>query len=143
MKVSLGNDQFALIDDADAEYILRFSWRLDSCGYATATKMRMHKLLCQHGRRISHLNGDKLDNRRVNLRDCTNAECQYSQRPQKNTSSRFKGVSMQRGKWHAYCHTPKRKYLGSFDVEEDAARAYDAAVRKLYGSLAGTNFESV
>lgn len=58
-------------------------------------------------------------------------------------TSRFKGVSRhsKNEKWIAQIQEDGRtKYLGSFDSEEDAAKAYDAAAREVFGVFARTNF---
>jgi hypothetical protein len=64
-------------------------------------------------------------------------------RPQQGCSSKYKGVSWQpsRGKWYAQIRIDGRsKNLGRFDREEDAARAYDDAVKSLGISIAYQNF---
>jgi uncharacterized protein YfiM (DUF2279 family) len=57
--------------------------------------------------------------------------------------SRYRGVSWHRkaGKWQATTKSNRRLvYLGLFDSEADAARAYDSAVRRLRGDRAKLNF---
>lgn len=59
-------------------------------------------------------------------------------------TSRYKGVSRhsQNGNWVAQIGINNRPvYVGSFDLEEDAARAYDAAARKVFGEFALVNFK--
>lgn len=96
---------------------------------------------------IDHKNGNGLDNRRSNLRFCTNAQNQHNQRKWgsrsgKPLSSRYKGVSWhRRGHWRAKIQAQgKRRYLGQFQSEEAAARAYDRAARELHGEFAVLNF---
>jgi hypothetical protein len=59
-------------------------------------------------------------------------------------TSKFKGVSLhsQLGRWVAQIGiNSKTVYIGLFDNEEDAARAYDAKAREVFGQFALTNFK--
>jgi hypothetical protein len=99
------------------------------------------------GMETDHINHDGLDNRRVNLRSCTQAENQHNQQPRKKAkSSVFKGVCYSKNgdKWQSYI-TVNRKIIniGYFLSEIKAALAYDEAARKYYGEFAHTNFIEV
>lgn len=107
-------------------------------------KVLMHRLilLAPDTTLVDHINGDPLDNRRENLRYATQSQ-QNANRHRTFGASRFKGVYRRRDglKWCAQCRVPggKQRYLGSFDSEEDAARAYNAAATELFGEYARLN----
>jgi hypothetical protein len=94
------------------------------------------------GQVVDHINHDGLDNRRCNLRVCSHAENVRNQRGQRGRSSGYKGVSRDRrlGKWRAQIwHNGKHTYLGLFESEAAAARAYNAKARDLFGAFAYLN----
>lgn len=92
---------------------------------------------------VDHINGDGLDNRRVNLRPATRDQNQANKRGYRNNTSGFKGVT-----WH----TPlrcwrarigvqgKKLSLGLHPTAEAAGRAYDAAAVEYFGEFAALNF---
>lgn len=86
---------------------------------------------------VDHKNGNTLDCRRENLRIATSAQNAANRRKRAGTSSRFKGVSSRGPRWLAKINT---RYLGTFDSQEDAARAYDRAARVEFGEFARLNF---
>jgi hypothetical protein len=94
---------------------------------------------------VDHINGDPLDNRKSNLRVCTQAENLRNRRKRaKPTSSKFKGVSrhtISRQKpWLAKIKSDgKTIYLGTFETEEQAAEAYDRAALERFGTFAHLN----
>lgn len=104
----------------------------------------MHRAVVKadDGLDVDHVNqSDGTDNRKNNLRVATRSQNNMNQRP-KQGASRFKGVHWhkQAGKWHAQIRFEgKRKSLGIFANEEDAARAYDRAAVEIAGPYAATN----
>lgn len=146
-KIPLGHGQFAIVDDEDYEAVSRYKWHTmaNSTGshiYA-ATKLRMHRLILDAppGYMVDHINGDTLDNRRSNLRLCTNSQNQQNT-PSRGGSSQYKGVSFQvkSGKWiAAFQYNGIRYYCGMWDSEEDAAKAVDKKRGEVCGDFASKN----
>lgn len=82
------------------------------------------------GEFIDHINGDKSDNRLVNLREVTNAENIQNCKKSINNVSGITGVywASTHKKWHArICHNKRRFFLGAFDSIEAATSARKAA----------------
>lgn len=112
---------------------------------ATGKRTGLARLLmgCPDGMVVDHINGDKFDNRRANLRICTQAENCRNKASHRGTASLFKGVywiSRERV-WGASIRAAgQRHFLGNHATDEAAARAYDAKARELHGEFARLNF---
>lgn len=91
---------------------------------------------------VDHINGDPLDNRRCNLRICTQRENNFNRRKRLTASSKFKGVTFHKKsrKWQAQIKMDGDLiYLGVFAEERDAAMAYNAAAKEFHGQFAMLN----
>lgn len=146
-KIPLGHGQFAIVDDEDYDIVSRYKWHTMANGTGShiyaATKLRMHRLILDAppGYMVDHINGDTLDNRRSNLRLCTNSQNQQNTLS-RGGSSQYKGVSFQvkSGKWiAAFQYNGIRYYCGMWDNEEDAARAVDKKRGEICGDFASKN----
>lgn len=152
--IPFGHGNRALVDAQDVPLVAGYHWYLVNSGYAFAQcgdgkRIGMHRLilgLADDDRRVGdHINRDKLDNRRCNLRAVTYAENNRRRVCGKpaGATSQFRGVSWTSSKrrWRAAIRANYRtKCLGYFRNELDAARAYDAAARHFYGDFATLNF---
>ena len=90
---------------------------------------------------VDHINGDGLDNRRVNLRPANIQTNNWNARLRRDSTTGLKGVAVEReGVWRAHIrHHGRRIHLGMFPSPESAARAYDEAAVALFGEFARTN----
>jgi hypothetical protein len=97
------------------------------------------------GHLVDHINRDKLDNRRKNLRICSINESNRNRgiikfKKRQNIISKYKGVWWDRSKWRTAITVNNQKiYLGRFDSERDAAIAYNTAARIFFGEHACYN----
>ncbi len=144
--VELMNGGVAVIDGADAVLVEGYNWSRQPAGYAAAkvgrSTLLMHRLLLPDAEYVDHINGDRLDNRRENLRACSCSQNLANRGKNKNNTSGFKGVTWSKSskKWQAQLKLGgKMKYLGVFDVPKDAALAYDRAAVLYFGEFAKTN----
>jgi len=153
-EIPLTQGKVAIVDDEDFERLSQYKWCYATVGYAVRFEqvngkrrgVFMHRQIMQPPKdlEVDHINGDKLDNRRSNLRIVTRQQNRFNERPRKGTSSKYKGVSWykQTRRWEAYIKiNGKKKRIGYFNDEIEAALAYDRAARELFGEYAKTNFK--
>jgi hypothetical protein len=148
--IDLTGGFFATVDAADYEWLSQYTWRVTGgyssyacCKIANKT-VYMHRLIMNPppGKVVDHSNGNRWDNRRDNLRICTQAENLQNRRKSRGTSQ-FKGVfwHTRRRKWQAVIgHQGKTIQLGFFTDEIEAAKAYDRAALERFGPFARLNF---
>jgi hypothetical protein len=105
----------------------------------------MHHMIMGTSSTIDHINTDSLDNRKGNLRPATRQQNSANARKQirksgKPCTSKYKGVSFTQGKFRAVIRCSGKTYqLGCYTNEEEAASAYNAKAKELFGEYAYLN----
>ena len=153
---------WAIVDRDDAD-LAELRWRLHSEGYAERSRLAaleqlhgasrfLHRTILSRmiGRGLlqveqcDHISGDRLDNRRANLRTATHGQNVVNRSGR--GESLFLGVHRDRRWWRAQIRPlgsgrhGRKMQLGAYATEEDAARAYDRAAREHHGEYARLNF---
>lgn len=136
---------FTQIDDDLAPILSFFQWHKTAHGYVASTikkkSVLMHRFVmgAKGEDIVDHINGDKTDNRRANLRFVTKAQnAQKAKRGMSTTG--LMGVSIDQGYYRAYIRVNgSRRHLGMFKDPVHAAICYDFFAVKHYGPLAKTN----
>jgi hypothetical protein len=102
-------------------------------------KAYMHRMIAQEPpATVDHRDGDGLNNTDGNLLVVRNGALNQHNRLHLN---RYRGVYLHRGRYRAQISIGNRDYhLGMFDTQIDAAKAYDARAREVYGPFAMLNF---
>lgn len=143
-----GRFKRVLVDAGDTHLLHEHSWHIDRDGYvcrSTGGKtVFLHRQIIRpaDGEMVDHINGDRLDNCRANLRPCSVLQNTRNQRLRVTNTSGFKGVhwNAHSGKWQASIRNGERKvYLGTFADPRVAAHAYNRAAIRLHGEFARLN----
>jgi hypothetical protein len=152
-KIALNQGKFALIDNEDFERISQYHWCFDG-RYVIANpskpkniikRIYLHRLIMNtiDGFETDHINRNKLDNRKINLRVCTHIE--NSQHKILYNKYGYKGISFMKEngrtkKWRSRIKVnTKEILLGYFLTAEKAAKAYNNAATKYFGKFAILN----
>lgn len=123
-------------------------WTVDSNGYAVCKrggrKWLLHRLVIEAKKWqiVDHINGDRLDNRRENLRIVDRQENARNRRPAPGKTSEYKGVDWFKGRWRASIRLPEyrgSRQIGLYDSEQEAAAAYNREALKHFGEHAHLN----
>ncbi len=158
--IPLTHGLYAIVDAEDYEALSKYKWhaRLDKRsknvyaaradyyrenGKRCCRMIQMHREIMKtpDGMVVDHINGNGINNRRCNMRNCTQFENTHNARPRTDGKSRFIGVVPYKGKWLARVSTQGRRHqVGTFDDEVEAAKARDRKAVELFGQFARLNF---
>lgn len=157
-KIYLGKStKYTMVDDADYMFLKQFSWYLSTSGYAVTNKhipalnksltVRMHRVLMllsstssqASGLIVDHINDDKLDNRKANLRICTKS-LNEANKVRDDNKTGYRGVYVFGDKYGAsIAKDRKSHYLGLYNTAIEAAQAYNKKATELHGEFAQLN----
>lgn len=157
IKIKMTNsDNYLLVSASDFPYVTEFIWYQGKDGYPVTYSSVDKKIKFGRGQKlhrmlepntpshmvVDHINRNKLDNRRSNLRICTQEENSYNRsKTSSTTKSAYKGVKKTGNTWSAnvtkggVVHTIK-----NLPDEITAAKTYDIMVEELFGAFGAKNF---
>jgi hypothetical protein len=150
-EIELTQGKRAIVDDEDYEWLSHFKWhvsnnyavRHNSELYKATGKRRllpMHRVLLNPPANmyVDHINGDKLDNRKSNLRVCTKRQNNINVNRKDNR--KYRGVQKCCNRYRSKIRVNgKQVVVGSFETEIEAALAYNEAAIKYHGEFAILN----
>ena len=136
-------NQIFTFDKEDYEKISKYSWAMTSAGYIVSHNennkyIRLHRIVmdAQNGQIIDHINRNKSDNRKANLRFCTYSENIYNSGLRSNNKTGVTGVIYGDGLWVAYIGNQNKLIrLGSYKNKESAVKARKKAEKKYCGEF--------
>jgi hypothetical protein len=145
IRIKNNSDTFSKVDEDDYERCKDIKWYIDKDLYAySPRKGRMHRFIMNSKPgepMIDHINGDKLDNRKSNLRSATSFQNAQNKLKKEGATSKYIGVNKRhKNSYLANIDKDKIPYqLGTFKTEEAAALAYNIKALELYGPNAKLN----
>jgi len=157
-RIPLTQGKYAIIDPEDFGRLNKHKWhaikskntfyasRSIHLGKNKTKHIKMHREILDPPDHlfVDHINHHGYDNRKANLRTATHRQNSYNRiNFRKHQSSKYKGVSFNRRKkkWIAQIrYNSKHKFIGYFDDETEAAKAYDKEAKKHQGEFAVLNF---
>ena len=129
----------AIIDLDDVDEIKKYKWCLNNIGYVINREFGLlHRLIMNPDTDmvVDHINHNKLDNRKSNLRICTKQQNNMNKKVRKDNTSGIKGIwwNKSRNKWTAEIMVNSKKHhLGDFSTKEEAAKARMNAEIEYFG----------
>jgi len=136
----------AVIDRGDYNLVKDYRWcmqKTHSNKYCS-TRIKDKTVFIQHviiGRMwLDHIDRDGLNNRRFNLRNCTQQQNNFNKGLRSDNTTGYKGIFWRCSAWAAQiCRSGVHHYLGTFETKEEAALAYNKAAKELFGEFAYLN----
>lgn len=156
-EIKLSQGLVAKVDNDDFEKLSKLNWyasrnrkyyaRRHQMINGKKSKVYMHREIMgvtESNIFVDHIDGDGLNNTRANLRVASHSENLANVPKRNGTSSKYRGVNFKKstGKWQAQIqHNNKLHWVGSFDDEVEAAKAFDKKAHEFFGDFATLNFE--
>jgi hypothetical protein len=152
-EIKLSQGKVAIVDDADYAELSQHKWYYGCRGYAVRnvilddgkrTSQTMHSEILGEtdGLMTDHINGNRTDNRRCNLRLATSSQNNSNRAPRAGCVSEYKGVRWDnvQKKWYVKIAINRQiKHIGYFRDEKKAAIAYNEAAKQYHGEYAWLN----
>lgn len=156
-KIELTQGKYAIVDDEDYHYLIRFTWTYsnteqqyeapnESCTVQVGRKaIQMHNMIlpARKGHYLRHKNGSNLDNRKSNLEEISLNHRRHLGLKKQMGASKYRGVQRSsKNSWRVVIGKDKVRYfIGNFKLHEEkkAAIAYNKKARELYGENAYQN----
>lgn len=150
-EIQLTKGKVAIVDDEDFERVNKLKWYYGTgrAGYARRgimigskrTYQMLHSFISGF-ELTDHIDGNKLNNQRINLRSCTRSTNKMNAKKMKNLTSKFKGVSKSNTDNYWKCQIKKDGvfvYNKRFKTELEAAIAYNENAPIYFGEFALLN----
>lgn len=136
---------FAMVDRRDAPHLSKHRWHYSGQQVQARVDGRsvsMARLILAPppGLMVDHINRDKLDNRRENLRVATRAQNAANTRRRSDNKTGYRGVCLFAGRYRAQCMHGGKVRTRFFENALEAARQYDEWAREMFGPFASLNF---
>ncbi len=151
-KIFLTDGKITLVNEEDFLFLVGYNWRLSATGYVVCSNgyvdnlnnKYLHKIIAKRmnldlSNEIDHIDRDRLNNQRNNLRPATSSQNSANSKANVRNTSGYKGVHWrkERRKWQAKIQVEgERIYLGNFDTPEEASEAYNQAADYYFGEFA-------
>lgn len=140
-----------LIDAEDYERVKNVCWYINHgyvLGCINGKEVRLHRFLteCPETAIVDHINQNKADNRKCNLRIVNHSQNNMNKSMQKNNTSGYVGVNYHKKnrKWTASISVNRHQiYLGSFDMIQDAIEARKKAEERYFGAFSFSESQAV
>ena len=133
-----------LVSPEDIGLLKMHLFYIESNGYPRAKiqgkKVHLHKLILPEAEAVDHINSNPLDNRRENLRPCTQRQNRMNSTLRCDSKSGYKGVYKVGNTYKVQIVRQGVKiHVGTYNTAESAAVAYNAAATENYGEFAKLN----